>query len=545
MAGRRPDGPVHNKMIIIRGARLPDPTGGLTAAVDIHITDASVTAVVPAAAKPLRGAQVINADGRIAMPGFIDTHVHGEAAVFDPEVQLAMLRQGVTSIIIGQDGVSYAPSSSDHEAPGDHDAHAWASGYFAAINGDHPTFRGGSVAELLRTYEGTTPINVAYLAPHGTIRYAVMGDAARRATPAEIDAMSALLTEALDDGACGLSTGLEYVPGAHAGTSELTSLTKILAERELPHVSHMRGYEEKAGPAVRELVSIALASGVSTHISHFHGPSTELLSFLRMAQDQGVPLTFDSYPYLRGCSILSMIALPTWLPIAEPEATLRALRDPTVLALLRAEHFESLADVWERITLAAVPGDMQWAEGMTLDAVAEQLNLEPEDAAIELLISTRLRATAVFAQPPSNSAASVRTLLRHRSHMGGSDAIYGGGRPHPRGWGAFARFLAIHVVKFGDWTWAEAEHHLSRAAARKFGFIGRGVLRPGAVADIILVDPDQIEDRATYSAPRELATGVSDVLVAGVPVLARGQLTGQTPGAALRPRVRTSAFTKE
>lgn len=532
-------------MIVIKGARLPDPTGGLTALVDVHVSDGSITAVVPTTSDLPRGAQVIHADGRIAMPGFIDSHVHGEAAVFDPDVQLAMLRQGITSIVTGQDGVSYAPSAPNPTSAGAHDAFAWASGYFAAINGEHPSFSGGSVADLLDTYDGTTPINVAYLVPHGTVRYAVMGDADRAATRDEIEAMSDILEQGLDDGACGMSTGLEYVPAAYADSKELIALAKVLTTHELPHVSHMRGYEDKAGPAVAELVSIAKASGVATQISHFHGPAAELLGYLQAGQEQGVSLTFDSYPYLRGCSILSMIALPTWLPIADPDAAVRALRDPTVLTLLKTEHLNGLHDLWDRVTLAAVPGDMKWAEGLTLPDVAERLHLDPADAAIELLISTRLRATAVFAQPPTNSASSVRTLLRHRSHMGGSDAIYGGGRPHPRGWGAFARFLTTHVKELGDWTWAEAEHHLSRAAARQFGFVGRGVLRPGAVADIILVDPETIADQATYSDPRQPATGIDDVLVAGIPVLARGRLTGHNPGAPLRPRVRIGSRTKE
>ncbi len=532
-------------MIVIKGARLPDPTGGLTAPVDVHVSDGSITAVVPTTGGKPRGAQVIDADGRIAMPGFIDCHVHGEAAVFDPDVQLAMLRQGITSIVTGQDGVSYAPSAVDPETAGEHDAFTWATGYFAAINGEHPNFTGGSVADLLDTYAGTTPINVAYLVPHGTVRYAVMGDSDRKAKRADIDAMGAILTRALEDGACGMSTGLEYVPAAYSDIDELVALAKILTFYELPHISHMRGYEEKAGPAVAELVKIALASGAATHISHFHGPANELLGFLNDAQDQGVGLTFDSYPYLRGCSILSMIALPTWLPIADPDAAVRALQDPTVLNMLKTEHLNGLHDLWERVTLAAVPGDMKWAEGLTLPEVARRLHLDPADAAIQLLISTRLRATAVFAQPPTNSAASVRTLLRHRSHMAGSDAIYGGGRPHPRGWGAFARFLTTHVQELGDWTWAEAEHHLSRAAARQFGFIGRGVLRAGAVADIALIDPDTLQDQATYSDPRQPATGIDDVLVAGIPVLARGRLTGNTPGAPLRPRVRTGSRTKE
>ncbi len=530
-------------MIVVRGARLPDEHGGLGPAVDIHVADGHITSIAPSDPGPVTGPHDIDAGGRIAFPGFIDAHVHGEGAVFDPDVQLAMLRQGITSIITGQDGVSYAPSASTHPASGRHDAHAWASSYFAAINGDHPTFRGGSVADLLKTYDGTTPLNVAYLVPHGTVRFAVMGVDPRPASANEVEAMAALVSEGFDDGACGLSTGLEYVPGTHATRDELIALASVAAARNLPHVSHMRGYEEHAGTAVAELTEIALASGVQTHISHFHGPAPELIGFLDAASTRGASMTFDSYPYLRGCTILSMIALPTWLPIADPDATIRDLRNPTVLARLHSEHLVHLVDLWDRVTLAAVPGELEWMEGMSLPAAAAALGLSTTDAAIEILVSTRLRATTVFAQPATNSAASVTQLLRHGSHMAGSDAIYFGGRPHPRGWGTFARFLGVHVRQHGDWTWAEAQQHLSTSAAQRFGLGSRGLLRAGSVADITLVDPDAVADEATYDSPRSPATGIDDVLVNGVQALAGGRLTGRTPGRGLRaaaPLTRTA-----
>ena len=547
--------------LVVRGARLVEPDGGSSSPVDVTVRAGRVESISPAGSAASGSADVLDAGGRLLLPGFVDAHVHGEAAVLDEDVQLAMLRQGVTSVVVGQDGVSYAPSPAPGEAraPGDaapsglHDAAAWASGYFAAINGEHPTFRGGSVNDLLATYDGTTRVNVGYLAPHGTIRYAVLGAAARAATPAEADRMRALLTAALDDGALGMSTGLEYVPATYADEAELVALTSILAARGLPHVSHMRGYEDKAGPAFAELVRVARASGVATHVSHYHGPAAELLGYVDEAHAQGLDVTFDSYPYLRGCSILSMVSLPTWLPIADVDATVAALTDPAVLDRLHREHFPALADLWPRVTMAAVPTGtaagapeggpadaLAWAEGMTVPDVAARLGLTPAEAAVHLLVATRLRASCVFAQPPTNSPESVRALLRHGAHVGGSDAIYAGGRPHPRGWGAFARFLAEHVRTLGDWTWHDAVTHLSTRPAERFALTGRGVVTPGAVADLALVDPDRVRDEATYEDPRRPASGVDDVLVAGVPVLHDGSLTDALPGRPLRPGVPTA-----
>lgn len=541
---------------VVRGARLPAPgaPGGLSGPHDVVVHDDRVVAVTPSgtAAASARAAggesrvTVLDADGRVALPGFVDAHVHGAAAVLHPDVQLAMLRQGVTSVVVGQDGVGFAPSPTPAEvAAGAPDAAAWATGYFAAIDGAHPTFRGGRLADLLATYAGTTALHVGALVPHGTLRYGVLGGAARAATPDEVARMVAVLEEALDDGALGLSTGLEYVPAAAADAAELVALLAAAARRGLPHVSHMRGYEEKAGPAFAELVRLARASGVATHVSHYHGPADALAGYVDAARADGLDVTFDSYPYLRGCSILSMVSLPSWVPVAEPARAVAMLQDEAVLARLHAEHLPALADLWPRVTMAVVPGELSWTEGMALPDVAARLGTSPAEAVVRLLVSSDLRAGCVFAQPPTSSPESVRALLRHPAQLAGSDAIYvpvdGGGRPHPRGWGAFARFLAEHVVRLGDWSWHDAEQHLSAAAARRFGLADRGSLRPGALADVVLVDPERVRDEATYDHPRRLATGIDDVLVAGVPVLADGALTGATPGRVLRPSPHTTS----
>ena len=520
----------HRPVDVVRGAVLAQPDGSTSDAVDLLLDGGTVTAVEPGTSRAPAGAQVIDAGGRLALPGFVDAHVHGAAAVFDAEVLRALLRQGVTSIVVGSDGVGFAPS--------DERSYAWAAGYFAGIDGAHPAFRGGSVAELLATYDGTTAVNVAALAPHGTMRYTVMGAEQRPARPHELAHMAELLAAAFDDGACGMSTGLEYVPAAWADDDELVALARVAASRGLPHVSHMRGYEGLAEPALAELVRIARASGVATHVSHLHGPSGALVRMLDDVLDAGLDLTFDSYPYLRGCSILAMVALPTWLPLADPEATLAALERPE--GRLRA-HLATLDGLWPRVTMAWAPGTED-AAGRTVPELAARWGVPPADAALRLLVASRLRASCVFAQPPTNSAESVRALANHRAHLAGSDAIYqpvgllpGDGRAHPRGWGAFARLVAERVLDTGDWTWHDAVEHLSARAARRLGFARQGRLDAGAAADVVLVDPGAVRDHATYDDPRRPATGIDDVLVAGVPVLRGGELTGAAAGRPLRP----------
>ncbi len=521
-------------MIRLRGVRLAteEPTEDLH---DLTVADGRVVAVQPAGRPGRDETATIDGGGRLALPGFLDAHAHVEGAVFADEVQHAMLRQGVTTVVVGNDGVSFAP------APGA--TGQWASDYFVAINGSHPAGPQAEIADLRARYRDAVRVNTAVLVPHGNLRHAVVGAEDRPATPAELERMQQLLRRGLDQGACGLSTGLEYQPGAFADLRELTTLTGEVAERGLPHVSHMRGYELAAVPALAELAEVARRSGVATHISHLHGPAEPILAALAAMRDDGLDVTFDSYPYLRGASILSMIALPDWIPLAEPARAVAQLRRAEVQHRLLTEHLPALAEVWPRVTMAYVPGAHAWAEGRPLVEVAEQLGVPPARAVLELLISTELRAGCIFAQPPSNSAASVRALLRDTRHLASSDAIYAGSRPHPRGWGTFARFLAEHVRRLGDWTWPQAAWHLSGAAAHRFRLLDRGGLHVGAAADIALVDPESVQDNATYADPRRLASGIEDVLVNGMPVLAGGELTGQLAGRPVRPATIAGAAT--
>ncbi|MVA77636.1 amidohydrolase family protein [Auraticoccus sp. F435] len=514
---------------LLRDVLLP----GAATTRDLLLREGRVAAVLASGEDP-GPVEVVDGGGRWALPGFVDAHVHGEAAVLDPEVQLAMLRQGVTTVVLGQDGVSLAPSPT--YAP--HDATAWAQQYFAAINGAHPTFTGGGVGELLASWDGRTALNTAYLAPHGTIRVAVMGTEQREAAPGEVAAMAALLEQALADGACGLSTGLEYAPASAATREELLALCRVVAAAGLPHVSHMRGYEAQATAGLQELVELTLASGVTTHVSHLHGPRRQVEAALAHAAAAGVELSFDSYPYLSGCSILSMVALPRWVPTADPDHALAVLAPAAGGTARRDEllaHLEASTELWPRVRLAAVPGELSWTEGLSPVEVADRLGCSTAEAVLRLLVSSRLRATVVFRQPPTNTPEAVRALLDSPRHLGGSDAIYLGSSPHPRGWGAFARMVALGLHELGGWDARDVVEHLSARAARLFRLGPRGHLEPGAVADVVLLDPERVRDLATYRSPRQLAEGVDDVWVGGVPVLRDGRLTGATPGRAIRP----------
>ncbi|GAB0108333.1 amidohydrolase family protein [Nocardia sp. JMUB6875] len=517
----------------------------------------------------------VDAAGRYVVPGFIDTHVHGDALVGDPAVQLAVLRQGVTTVVLGQDGLSFAPATSA--------ALSWVSRYFCAVNGAWttprapkigqaqefsagPEFRGSpsarrprppalsfevmrtgparscdsvrtkppgrglSVAELLSGYHATTAVNTVYLVPHGTVRYSVMGGSPKPPDAQQLAAMVRLVEEGIEQGAAGVSSGLGYLPGRFAPVHELAAVCRPAARHGMPYVTHMRGYGEVAGVGMTEACAIGRKAGVPVHISHYHGPGPQLVELIEAALAAEVDITYDTYPYLRGCSILAGM-LPGWLSSADLDATLAMLGERAVRQRLAAEICPSL---WGRLTLAHVPGaEYRWAAGMRLVKAAQQVGVAPAEFCADLLIDTALCAGVIFDFPDTED--SLRELLRHDAHMGGSDGIYVGARPHPRGYGTFARLLRRHVRELHDWTWEQAVEHLSTRPARRFRLTDRGTIARGQAADLAVIDPTTVRDHATYARPRVLATGIDDVIVAGIPVLANGQLTGQLPGTSLRP----------
>ncbi|WP_283138351.1 N-acyl-D-amino-acid deacylase family protein [Rhizohabitans arisaemae] len=513
--------------VIFRGGEVLDGTGAPPYRADVGVRDGRIEAV--GGLSGATAAMEVDAVGRYVAPGFVDCHVHGDALVLDPHVQLAALRQGITTFVLGQDGLSYAPAS----APATLD---YVTRYFAPVNGSLPGVGDGlSVAELLARYDRKVPLNTAYLLPHGTIRYDVMGPAESAADPDALAMMRRIVEKGLAEGAIGLSTGLEYAPGRFADAAEIAALCAPVAAAGLPYVTHMRGYEADAHIGMAEVVEILRRSGAAGHVSHYHGPAEHLLGLVRDAHAQDLDLTFDSYPYLRGSTILGMLTLPPWLPLASLDLVVEQLGDPGVRLRLERDWWPGLAEVWPRIRLSHVPGPLRWAEGLTLPEAAVRAGVSPAEFCRELLVSSGLAAGCVFGQPPTGTEESVRALLRHPAHTAGSDGIYLGSHPHPRGYGAFARFLARYVRELGDWTWQQAAVHLAGRPAARFRLADRGTVERGKVADLIVIDPVTVADRATYDEPRELAVGIDHVLVGGVPVLAGGALTGAVPGRALRP----------
>lgn len=522
----------HTDRTVLRGGTVIDGSGGPRHVSDVEILGARVGVVGEVEARD--GDRVIDCRDRFIMPGFIDAHSHADGAVFREDVQLALLRQGVTTVVGGQDGVSYAPGDG-----------VWATRYFAAINGPHPTYRGDGVAGLLRTYDGTTPVNVGYLVPAGTVRHEVMGMDTGRADAAQLVRMRQLVAEGLADGALGLSSGLDYVPGVFADAEELAALCEPVAAAGALYVTHMRGgYETNTAAGLREVVAICAPgqshAGVRGHVSHLHVDAEDAERLLAEAAASGADLTFDMYPYTRGCTLVSMAVLPPEYSAVGVDDAVARLADAAERARLREKWFPtvaakpSLGPRWpSMIRIAHTPApDWTWAHGLTLAQIADRRGTSVEDATLDLLVAGRLEVSAVMAVRDERPIENLARLFAHSGHTAGSDGIFVGAVPHPRAWGAFSRLLATYVGR--SFTWEQAAVHLSARTAQRFGLADRGILRTRHAADIAIVDPATVTDAATYDSPRTPALGIDDVLVNGTHVLRDGRLTGALSGRGLR-----------
>jgi len=507
-----------------------DGAGDVARKADLSMVDGVIETIGFVESKP--SDVVIDVSGRYLLPGFIDSHSHADAAIFSPEVQRSLLRQGVTTVIGGQDGVSYAPGNGEY-----------ASTYFGALLGRHPSYTGGGVSALLEGYDGTTPVNVGYLIPAGTVRHLVRGYAEGTSTPEEVANMCRLITQGLDEGALGLSTGLDYIPNIYADTAELIALCRPVAAVGGIYVTHMRGgYESNASIGVQETAAIALATGVAVHISHYHGPSALLITLVDKVTAQGISITFDAYPYRRGCSLLAMPTLPAKLLAGANNDVAAKLIDPDVRAGLLETWFPLVAknpdmgQEWPdnlRLAHIAAP-EYFWAHGLTLREAAQHEGISPENFTLDILAASALEVSVVMKVRNQRQYEDLEVLFTHSGHIAGSDGIYIGAHPHPRAWGTFAKYLRLLTRERGSYDWSDAARHLSGRAAERFCLSGRGRLAPGYIADIAVIDPTVVKDMAGYASPREDSIGIDDVFVAGEHVLANGCLTGINSGRGLR-----------
>jgi N-acyl-D-amino-acid deacylase len=459
--------------------------------------------------------QVLDATGCIVTPGLVDAHVHAEWAVFDSDLAESIIRQGVTTVIVGQDGSSVTsdnPSTIGYMAE-----------YFGPING-RATLKTSSLAEYLDFVDTESFLNVGFLIPNGNLRHAVIGPRERGASKDEIRAMARLLEQGLYEGALGMSSGLEYVPSRFASEAELITLCQTLERRGAVYASHMRGYGDNIELGVTEFTRVLLGSGVAGHISHLWAKRTKAADLLETAVRDGCDISFDAYPYERGSSLLSMVALP----VDVSSNQLGALLSPKLRRLTESK----IKPASDKIVIAAVAAlEDKSLVGMTLAQAAEERYQSVGDFVCDLLYRSHLWVGVVMGRDNFDADDSA-FFLDHELHMGCSDGIYYGDRPHPRGWAAFTSSTE-HYLSRGD-GWHTITNHLSSRASARFGLGNRGQIAEGSIADIAVFNPLQIKANATYETPKVNSSGTRHVLIGGIPVIVDGVFHPKRAGRAIR-----------
>lgn len=508
---------------------------------DLLLAGGRVAAVLPRGAAPggesgvAVGARHLDCSGCFVAPGFIDAHTHDDTAATDPGCYEAKIRQGITTCIVGQDGFSWAPVPEDAGRRGAF-VHYWrpVNGLPQAPDGQGLLY--ARLADYLRALRGRLGPNVATLAGHVNLRLPHGGFDLCALAPGQLRQMAAALEEACDDGACGLSTGLTYIPARAADTAELLALTPTLARRGLPYVSHLRGYGADIFAATAEALVLARQTGCAVHLSHLHisaapawGRAAELLAELDRARGEGLRVTWDLYPYQAGSSVLYQYFAPE-LQDGGPAAFLRRLRAPGTADRLAADA-TFLAQDWSSYVIAHTASGR--CVGQSVAEVAERGGRPLAAAVVELLLAEDLDVGVIVHQ---TQEADDDQFLLHPGCALGSDGIFQTGRPHPRAYGAFARFWRGFVHEGRRLSPAEAAVRMSGGAARIHGLVDRGELRPGAAADVAVFDGEALADAATYDAPCRFASGVRHVFVNGQAILLRGVFDRSArPGLPLRP----------
>lgn len=488
-------------------------TDGAVQARDLVLEGDRIADLMPPGEAP-PDIQVIDATGCIVVPGFVDAHVHAEWAVFDREAARAMLAQGVTTVIVGQDGSS--------AAAGDLAASSYMDEYFGPLNGRSPVGPVASVGAYLDLVDERSWVNVAALVPNGNLRYQVAGVQPAALTGDALRRMRTALADDLDAGAIGMSSGLDYVPSGAADRAELASLCEVVASHGKVYASHLRGYGARLPDGFAEFAEIVRRSGVLGHVSHLWGTSGVAERLL----DDAPSVTFDAYPYTMGSSLLSMVAVPIELQSAPRHEILRALGEPMTRHRIRAK----VDDAADRIVIASA-SDPE-VVGASLSEAASRRGQDLGDLVGDLLVESDFDVSVLIGREHFDER-DMTFFLDHPRHLGCSDGIYVGVRPHPRGWAAFTTMLA-HYVERGERGWVEAVEHLSTRASVRFGLGARGRIAPGAVADLVVLDPAKLAGPATYDDPRQCATGVRHCLVGGAPVIAEYTLQGDPKGRAIR-----------
>jgi N-acyl-D-amino-acid deacylase len=495
--------------LVIRGGRLIDGTGKPAYAGDIAVRGDRIAIIGKVDGE---GRNEIDAAGRVVSPGFIDVHTHSEDVASQP-IGENFLRMGVTTIVTGNCGGSKL-----------------------------------KVGDFFTTLTDTgIALNVATLIGHNTVRGQVMGGSfARPPSSAELDQMCALVRQAMQEGAVGLSTGLIYLPGTFARTDEIVALAKVAAAHGGIYVSHMRYENTRILDALNELTTVAREAKIPAEVSHLKlsGPSAwgradEIIAYLNRARAEGLAITHDQYVYTASSTGIGTLIAAEFREGGAAQYRKR-LADPATKARMIAEMKETIAKGkrgdYTYAVVASCKADPR-LNGKTIPQAAKLLRGSDQiDDQIETILDIEARGGASGVFHGMNEADLQKFLAQPFTMIASDSGVrkFGEGVPHPRGYGNNARLLARYVRELKLLSLEEAVRKMTSLPAKTLHLSDRGEIKPGAIADLVIFDPEQVVAPSTFEDPHHYASGFNDVIVNGVPVIRDSVLTSARPGKPVR-----------
>ncbi len=532
-------GPTYD--FIISGAHVVDGTGAPWVAADIAIKGDRIAAIgdlrKAAATKRVNGAN------HIVAPGFIDVQGQSEFNVLVDNRAASKITQGVTTEITGE-GTSIAPVNDRTRK----DMQDSAKKYGVTLDWY-------SLTDYFHHFERTkSAINLGTFVGVGGVRNYVIGSDNRPATPSELEQMRQLVAQAMQQGAFGISTALEYVPDIFASTDEIVELAKVARKYNGVYFTHQRSESDQIFPSLDEVFTIAQRAKISTTIWHLKtaynenwGKMPDVLRRIEAARARGIDVAASVYPYTRASNGLTA-SFPPWVNEGGPDKMIQRLKDPALRERAKAE-MEQPSDTWENewrgsggpsgmLLIQVLNPDLVKYEGMTLEEIGRAINKDPRDAAMDIAIADHGNSAQVISIMDD---ADVRLAVSSPIVTFGSDSgaqaedgPLGKTKTHPRAFGTFPRVLSFYVREQHTMRLEEAIRKMTSLAASRVGLQDRGILRTGMIADIAVFDPQSIKDVATYNDPLHYSSGVRFVFVNGRPVVWDGAITEERPGRALR-----------
>lgn len=495
--------------------------------------------------------EIIDASGLMVAPGIIDIHSHSDAYLLENPRAESTIRQGITTVVMGNCGMSAAPIGGDYRPS-------------KSIMPDKLVWDWVTMDDYLNqlAHKGVS-VNVVPLVGHSNIRGTVMGYRGGKPSNQEMDQMKQVLRDALDAGVWGMSTGLIYPPGSFADEQELTDLLKIVAPTGGVHHTHIRGQGETLIAAVQEVLAVTLDSAVPLHILHHKGMGDEngpkvmqTLGLIEETISRGVDVTLDMYPYRAGQGGLGLF-LPLWVHEGGPGRLTERLKDSNVRARIIHEMLEpGLAPgyqsyvkelgrekCWDHVLICECTQEKnKYLAGKSI-ARAKPKWQDPFSFIFDLLIEEGGDVPVVIPDAIDLDDTYLQMVLRHPLTMFGSDGyalapygILGEGVPHPRSYGTFPKVLGRYVRERRLFTWQEAFRKMTSLPAGFLGIKDRGEIREGVWGDIMIFDPKRIIDKASFSDPHQYPEGIAYVICNGVVVVKHNEHTGAMPGKVLRRR---------